>query len=375
LRDNSRPFDAVIIGAGFYGCVLADYLIKRFPKWTVAVVERELGPLERASSNNQARIHAGFHYPRSIKTSMSSHRNYERFQKSWPSSVFSDFRHIYGIPNSGSKISSSQFVSTMKSVGAPLKPLVDPEVVKLFDKGRVASLYEVTENAFNYVELKNWALEVLANPRINCFFGETVSRVEDSKKENTRIVHLVSGANQLKSNFVFNVTYGAIESIEGLSKDLSGILKYQVSEMVLIQETSELRGLAITLMDGPFFSIMPFPSIPETLSFSHVSYTPLRIFPDGKSALPSYLRMSHLGDSDNFYRMKKSASLYVPVIDYVKKTGAIQEIKTFLVNSEDNDSRPILFARHSIQNCYSILGGKLDNVFDMLERLEKGKIF
>ncbi len=375
MRDNPGSFDAVIIGAGFYGCVLADYLIKRFPKWTIAVVERELGPLERASSNNQARIHAGFHYPRSIKTSMSSRRNYERFQQSWPSSVFSDFRHIYGIPNSGSKISSSQFVSTMNSVGAPLKPLLDPEIVKLFDRERVAYLFEVTENAFNHVELKNWALEILASPSVYCFFGETVSRVENRKKANTRVVHLVSGADQLESNFVFNVTYGALESIEGLSKDLFGILKYQASEMVLIQETSELRGLAITLMDGPFFSIMPFPSIPETMSFSHVSYTPLRTFPDGKSALPSYLRMSDLGEPDNFSRMKRSASLYVPSVDYVKKTGAIREIKTFLVNSEDNDSRPILFVRHSIQNCYSILGGKLDNVFDMLEGLEKGKIF
>jgi len=38
---------------------------------------------------------------------------------------------------------------------------------------------------------------------------------------------------------------------------------------------------------------------------------------------------------------------------------------------ETDDGRPILFERHpTLSGCYSILGGKIDNVYDVLEKLE-----
>jgi L-2-hydroxyglutarate oxidase LhgO len=71
----------VIIGAGFFGAVLADYLSNRPEFSKVAVVEMETGPLQRSSARNQARIHQGYHYPRSIATAEASRRTYSSFKK------------------------------------------------------------------------------------------------------------------------------------------------------------------------------------------------------------------------------------------------------------------------------------------------------
>ena len=45
----------------------------------VILLERGENLLERASHNNQARVHQGYHYPRSLITGLRSRENYTRF--------------------------------------------------------------------------------------------------------------------------------------------------------------------------------------------------------------------------------------------------------------------------------------------------------
>ena len=58
--------DAVIIGGGFYGAAIAVYLAKQRGLKRITLIEREPTLLARASYNNQARVHNGYHYPRSL---------------------------------------------------------------------------------------------------------------------------------------------------------------------------------------------------------------------------------------------------------------------------------------------------------------------
>ena len=55
--------DAVVIGGGFYGASIAIYLAKNRGLKKVVLVEKEKKLLTRASYNNQARVHNGYHYP------------------------------------------------------------------------------------------------------------------------------------------------------------------------------------------------------------------------------------------------------------------------------------------------------------------------
>lgn len=67
--------DAVIIGGGFYGSAIAVYLAKQRGFKHIVLVEREDSLLKRASHNNQARVHNGYHYPRSFTTAYRSRVN------------------------------------------------------------------------------------------------------------------------------------------------------------------------------------------------------------------------------------------------------------------------------------------------------------
>src|SRR5260370_8694456 len=50
-------------------------------------------------------------------------------------------------------------------------------------------------------------------------------------------------------------------------------MKHEVAEIALIEPPRELAKLGVTVVDGPFFSTMPFPA--RTMhSLPHVRYTP-----------------------------------------------------------------------------------------------------
>ena len=70
-------FEKIIIGAGFYGLYSALFCGKKGQK--VLVIEKEQEAFLRASYINQARVHMGYHYPRSISTAMKSAKYFERF--------------------------------------------------------------------------------------------------------------------------------------------------------------------------------------------------------------------------------------------------------------------------------------------------------
>ena len=69
--------DALVIGGGFFGCMTAAQLRRYYPK--VVLCEMSGSLLGRASYHNQARVHNGYHYPRSLLTALRSHVNFPMF--------------------------------------------------------------------------------------------------------------------------------------------------------------------------------------------------------------------------------------------------------------------------------------------------------
>ena len=69
--------------------------------------------------------------------------------------------------------------------------------------------------------------------------------------------------------------------------------------------------------------------------------------------------------------MIRDAGKYLPIISDSSYIESMFEVKTILSNNEIDDGRPIVFAKHSeIKGCYNILGGKIDNIYDILTRLD-----
>ena len=123
---QSCTADAVIIGGGFYGSAIAIYLAKTRGLRRVILLEREPELLIRASYNNQARVHNGYHYPRSFTTAFRSRVNLPRFVRDWPQVVKQDFVKLYAIARRNSKVTASNlsvFATRSERVSSLPKPV------------------------------------------------------------------------------------------------------------------------------------------------------------------------------------------------------------------------------------------------------------
>lgn len=116
---------------------------------------------------------------------------------------------------------------------------------------------------------------------------------------------------------------------------------------------------------------MPFPSR-NLHTLSHVRYTPHCYWQDTEtSSQNTDERFECFPKKTNYPYMIRDASRYMPLLENCQYRDSLWEVKTILPRSEIDDSRPILFKKHQgLQNLTCILGGKIDNVYDIPVQLD-----
>ncbi|MFJ2465542.1 NAD(P)/FAD-dependent oxidoreductase [Pseudomonas sp. NPDC087615] len=361
--------DAVVIGGGFYGAAIAVYLAKTRNLKRVTLIEKEARLMSRASYNNQARVHNGFHYPRSFTTAYRSRINLPRFVQDWPMAVKTDFTKLYAIARRNSKCTAGQFERFCREIGGAIEPAA-PALRALFDPGLIEGVFVVEEHAFDSVKLAGWAERELAESGVSIRYGtcvKAVSRTQDCLK--VTLVRPDGIPEQINSRYVFNCTYSGLNQLEGDFPGVSVGLKQEITEMALMQMPPALSNLGVTVMDGPFFSMMPFPAR-GLHTLSHVRYTPHSHWQD-RQGIDPYRKLAEYDRVSRVDRMVRDVSRYMPAVRQARYVESLFEVKTVLVKNEVDDGRPILFEQHSaLPGCYSVLGGKIDNVYDVLERLD-----
>ncbi len=176
----------------------------------------------------------------------------------------------------------------------------------------------------------------------------------------------VSGEESILAKYVFNCTYSGINTILSASGLPNVPLKHELTEMALVEVPDEIKRLGITIMCGPFFSIMPFP--PKNLhTLSHVRYTPHCYWQDTLALTSNTFKIFRQAvRQTNYAYMIRDAMRYIPILQDCHYVDSLWEVKTVLPQSESDDSRPILFKKdHGWQNLICVLGGKIDNVYDL----------
>ena len=90
-----NDFDAIVIGGGFYGTIISIYLSQHKKLNNILILEHENELMQRSSLINQARVHNGYHYPRSFSTAYRSRVNFPKFVSAWGKAIKKDFnRHL-----------------------------------------------------------------------------------------------------------------------------------------------------------------------------------------------------------------------------------------------------------------------------------------
>ena len=146
---------------------------------SVLLVERETELLGRASLRNQARVHNGYHYPRSLLTSLRSRINYARFLDEYAGCVDRSFPHYYAVGRGVSKITAAQFAEFCRRIEAPVAP-APPAVARLFDATRIEAVFEVQECAFDAAKLRARVTRELAAAGVEVALRTEATRLEAS---------------------------------------------------------------------------------------------------------------------------------------------------------------------------------------------------
>lgn len=363
--------DAVIVGGGFYGAVIAIYLAKQRGMKRVLLVEQEATLLTRASYNNQARVHNGYHYPRSFTTAYRSRVNLPKFIRDWPDAIKKDFIKLYAIARRNSKVTARQFERFFAEIGASVRQ-ADPALRRLFEPRLIEDVFVVEEYAFDSTRLAAWARRELDESGVQVRLQTRATAISSGPGECLRVV-LQSRRGEEQSTtcrYVFNCTYSGINQIGGDFRGTRTGLKHEITEMALMKMPRVLSDLGVTVMDGPFFSIMPFPAR-GLHTLSHVRYTPHLSWPDEPGTDP-YHHLARYDRVTRVDRMIRDVGRYLPTVRDAKYVDSLYEVKTVLAKNEGDDGRPILFERApGLRGCYSVLGGKIDNIYDVLEKLDE----
>jgi hypothetical protein len=224
-----------VAGAGIYGSTIA---IRLAEEGHQVHLFDPLGVLRAGSSINQYRVHAGYHYPRSSETIIEIAEARAEFTRTFASAIVSSSRHYYAIPIKDSLTSPDLYESVMSKHGLPLREC-RPRWMN-FDF--IDKCYEVEENIYDPDVLR-----VLVEARLE------VQGIRLQQRE---------FAPEMRTDYDFVVwaTYGL-----GPSRELFKAAKYQVAEKMLVELPSELRGIALVVVDGPFSAFDPYGSSSRSL--------------------------------------------------------------------------------------------------------------
>lgn len=365
----------LIIGGGFFGMYLAEHFAQN--GCSVHLVEKESQFMQRASYANQARVHNGYHYPRSVLTALRSRISFPRFVDEFKDCIYSDFEKFYLIGKLLSKVSANQFKKFCERIDAQCEQ-APGKINSMTNPALIEECFSVVEYAFDAVKLRDLMVKRLSASTADFSLDTSVETV--TQKGNGLLVDLLhmetNDRETVYADHVFNCTYSNINHVNAKSGIELVPLKHEMTEMCLVEVPDQLKKVGLTIMCGPFFSVMPFP--PAGLhSFSHVRYTPHYEWKDdvGNGRDEVHPKELSLQRNSAWRYMQKDASRYIPILSDCVYHSSIWEVKTVLPRSESDDSRPILFLpHHGLKGFHCIMGGKIDNIYDAIESIASQKL-
>lgn len=274
------------------------------------------------------------------------------------------------------KVTAYQFRRFCERIGAEISEA--PETIrKLINPQYIEAVFTTKEYAFDAIKLRDLLLTKLEDLPVRIHLETEVLKVQSSNLGvRAEILNIPSGeTDSIEALHVFNCTYSRINYLTSQSGLELIPLKHEMTEMCLVDVPEPIRNMGITIMCGPFFSVMPFPAVHHkgrvVHSFSHVRYTPHYEWLDKEGQyIDAHKRFSEDEKHSAWEYMRKDATRYIPCLSECQYLDSLWEVKTVLPRSEIDDSRPILCRfNHGMKGFHCIMGGKIDNVYDAIEAI------
>ena len=377
-----QRFDKIIIGAGLYGLYAAEYSGKKGQN--ILVLEHDTAPFLRATYINQARVHMGYHYPRSLTTAIKSAGYFKRFVDDFSFCIYDRFEQIYATSDKFSWTDAKQFMDFCRAANIRCDEVA---VTRYFKEGMCDGAFLTEEYTYDAKILGAYYQETL-NKRKNVNFIYE-ARIKEIIKDTSGFIVILEDGRELEASFILNATYASVNQILDKVKNIQTDkfkIKYELCEIILCEPSEKLKSTGITVMDGPFFSIMPFGKT-GLHSLTSVTFTP---HVTSYEELPQFQCQEGLKEG-RFICTEKSlgncslcphkAETAWPYMSYLANKYIREEyqynykeslfsMKPILKTSEVDDSRPTAIKVLCQKPTFiSVLSGKINTVYDLDEYL------
>jgi hypothetical protein len=336
-----------IVGAGWYGCHLANLL--RQIGLDVTIFERNSSVFTGASGKNQNRLHLGFHYARDYTTRMQSRDGFSRFIERYPTLSTPISTNLYAIPKGDSLIDFRTYKSIMASTGIEFEE-GDRTQHSVEGLTRISGVINTNERlvetnrAAGFFQAKLSDILRFDTPITNDDIREYDNRVE------------IFGES---FDYLLDATWGKLTQID---------IDTFYEPTLLLYYRSKRPDWALTMVDGPLCSIYPTDE-DGIVTLSSVPHTPLGSFSQVAEA-EAFLE----NVSDDFVQAKRvlfedQIRAYFPHFDDIYSYEGPQfSMKTKPVGAEDSRACYVFQKRR----IFSVMSGKIDTIFVAAEKIISG---
>ena len=350
--------------------------LEKNPNEKVLILEVENTYFNRGSYINQARLHNGYHYPRSYSTASKSAKYFDRFYNDFKEGINDNFKKVYAVAADYSWANGEQFKKFCDNLN-----LLCDEIPKenFFNPHTIDKAFLTKEYSFDAKKIGDKLYRELRALGCNFKFEAKITSIK--KEKDIFIVQLEDGSEYF-TPFILNATYAGINKIH----DLLGFeylpIKYEFCEVILCEVSDNIKNVGLTVMDGPFFSVMPFgltgyhsittvSRTPHFTSYDHLP--PYDCSGDEKLHTKEHRKgCIHCGifPETAFEEMVQIAKKYLNEDIEIKYVKSLYTIKPILVASEIDDSRPTIIKQYSQSpDFYTVFSGKINTMYDLDEIL------
>lgn len=349
-----KKSNVAIVGCGIFGAMTAIRLAESGIE--VTIFDSNARPLQGASLNNQNRLHLGFHYPRDDETASQCIKGFDEFRSEFPDCILANFDNAYFIASEGSLTSPDEYLRFCKKHQLDFKE-IDPSlfnpIVKNVDLGITTN-----EVVYDSIILEKLIYKKFQALKIEPKFHSEVTNIS-KKGENFSLE--INKKNYIDFGAVVNCTYANLNQLKFQIGQETSNLQY---EYTIVPVVDWLRPpVGITIMDGPFMTVLPFGKSKKFLLY-HVNHTVIER--EICEQMPSEWKTAETSPTKNIDKKKifkdilESFAKFVPAVQESKLSGFLQTTRVVQANKEKTDARPSIIEKID-DGFLSVFTAKIDH--------------
>lgn len=353
IRERRESPRIAVIGGGIFGATAALILGE---KYAVTLFEKNNHLLGEATFVNQYRHHHGFHYPRSAETIEDIQKSRADFEAFY-ASIILRVPSYYAVSKTGSGVSPAEYLAVFARHRIPYEADTYPDAT-LLNRATVGTCIKTSEAVYDYDKLKAFVEEkIRENPRIALRLETPIVGAERQKNGAKLLTGTDSRGTVFQEEFdiVINATYARYNEFCRWLGFPQKELRFRLKEILLIECQAKEKA-AITIMDGPFATILPMNAKSNLYTLGDVPLSVHENATDIASASVEDPRWRTVVSRHT--EIQERCLQWFPFIKNARYRGSRFVVLPTEMASEKNADRPTELVAHG-DGCWSIFSGKI----------------